>query len=72
MLTVGKLRAIIQDLPDNTPVLSPRHDHSYRECEASRATAGKTKGRYAVEYWMWYGEENAGDGEVAVEVLVIS
>lgn len=70
-LTVGALRELIKDLPDSTPVLAPAPDHSYRECEANVTTAGKTEGRRGVDYWMWYGQNNACDGEVPIEVLVI-
>lgn len=34
MLTIKKLKEIIQDLPDNTIIMVPFQDHSFRECSA--------------------------------------
>jgi hypothetical protein len=32
-LSVGKLRQLLEGLSDNTPVLVPSSDHSYRRCQ---------------------------------------
>lgn len=71
-LTIGSLRELIRDLPDSTPVLTPGQDHAYQACEATVTTAGKAPGKYRSEYWMWYGEENASEGEVPVKALVVT
>lgn len=68
--TVGQLRAIIRDLPDNTPVLCAFADHRYRQVEINPGTA-----LYGKDYgWVEdHGEEltpEESEGK-RVEVLII-
>lgn len=37
-ITVGKLKSIINGLPDNTPLVTPSPDHSYRFCDIIKDT----------------------------------
>lgn len=37
--TVGQLKKLLQDVPDDTLVVVPASDHSYREVSASVTTA---------------------------------
>lgn len=46
-MTVGQLKKLLAELPDNTPVLVPAPDHSYRD----RVSAGAITALYAVEGW---------------------
>lgn len=38
-MTIGQLRAVLAELPDDAPVLVPGHDHSYQPGHAEPATA---------------------------------
>lgn len=68
-ITVGELRDLIKGMDDETVVLVPGDDHSYRRADASVGTAGYSK-KFQM-YFEWYGEENAGETEVPVPALII-
>ena len=70
-MNVKQLRALIADMPDDAPVLVPAPDHSYRECAAEDGTAGMTGARRSPDFWEWFGEEHASEGEKPVRALVI-
>jgi hypothetical protein len=69
MTTVAKLKAAIADLPDDTPVLMPAEDHSYRLASFWPTTALQ-KGRSWTED---YGEETTPEAEWGkrVDVFVV-
>lgn len=66
-LSVGQLRQLLEGLADNTPVLIPSSDHSYRRCEGEIGEAGYVDG----DYYEWFGPEHASDGEEPVEALIV-
>ena len=68
--TVGELRALFEHLSDDTPVvLAGGSDHTYRPVrESVVALAGFTP---SVEFFEWYGPQNASTGEEPVTALVL-
>ena len=69
-MNVGKLRELIQDLPDDTPVVVEGRDHSYNECTASYTDA--TWNRQARMFFEYAGPEHLAEGETCVRVVVVS
>ena len=66
---VGDLKRILADLPDNTPVLVPSLDHSYREAEA---TAGHALYNREHDHWSeWHSAAYADPGEKPTRVLIV-
>lgn len=68
LMNVGKLKEMIKDLPDDTPILMSGSDHSYYRGDVRVGPATINGGDYS-EYW---GDEylNEGDKKVDVALLV--
>ena len=64
--TVGQIRKLIADMPDDAPILRPGPDHSYYECAAWDGTAGYADGSYGE----WWSVEDNPDEE-PVRALII-
>lgn len=64
-LTVGSLRALIRDLPDDTVVLVPGHDRSYERATANILDAQRQGANE-------YAEVDPGGGPRVVQALVIT
>jgi hypothetical protein len=70
-MTVGDLKKLIQDVPDNVPILVPGEDHSLREVDPQVGTALK-ESRYS---WTEdFGEEytpEATCGKRTVALIIV-
>ena len=64
MITILTLKRLCANLPDDTPVLVPGHDHSYREPKAVVATVAHE----GVHCW---GETWSGSADPQVTALII-
>lgn len=80
-MNIKQLRDLIKDLPDDMLVVTSGGDHEYRAyTEAYVVSAGQAAPKRmrrlptAEEHYYseWYGQENAGEDEVEVKVLVIA
>lgn len=69
-INVKELRALIADLPDNTPVLVTASDHSYRRTSACVTTAIYDRNAGWMEDWEGVDDEEEGPVKRAT-VLVI-
>ena len=73
-LTVGELKKLIAEVPDDLPVLREGSDHSYCTVDgASDLAVGymKPESRWDPAWFEWYGEEHANEGEEKKYALVI-
>lgn len=66
-LTVGQLRTLLENVADNTPVLIPSSDHSYRRCVAEVGEAGVDGN----QFYEWFGPEHAGPDEKPTQALIV-
>lgn len=69
-MKISELKKIIQDLPDDTFVVVPGNDHSYRKnIDVYRINAEYFENKFLLEY---SGKENMSDeNSKVVQVLVI-
>lgn len=67
-MTVRQLRKMIEAIDDDTLIVTPSHDHSYRLASVFEAEAEKVRGGF-MEY---HGEEYAEDeSNPVIKVLVV-
>lgn len=66
-MTIGKLKQLIENIPDETRIVISGSDHSYREGRASLIDAAESKG-YLGE---WYGDPDHYDDPINVIQVVL-
>ena len=66
-MTKQQLLRLIEQLPDNTPILVPAYDHGYREPHAEVTTALRQGGIWT-EDW---GEESTPEAEYGKREVVV-
>ncbi len=68
MMTVGKLKKLIQDMPDDLPILAPGSDHSYMPISFFDDTAryDKDENYYCEDH----GDEQASPEELQIRALI--
>jgi hypothetical protein len=66
-MTVGELKELIANLPDNTSVIIPTYDHAYRSCNADVSTALFEDGEWCQDF----GEEYTPDSEYGQRLQVV-
>jgi len=67
-MTVGELKKLIEKMPDDTPILVPGDDHSYRAATASNCTALLERRNQWTED---YGEEMTPEKEYGKRVKAL-
>lgn len=68
-MTVGELKRLLADVPDDAPILVPSFDHSYRAGMASVTNATRQPGHDQwCEYWS---EEHLQAGEEKFGPVVV-
>lgn len=77
MITVAKLKAILENLPDDAKVVLPGSNHSYKPvgvCEVADAEVKYSRLGNNVKYmWEYYGEQHRESLTTKIEkVLVVS
>jgi hypothetical protein len=74
MLTVKKLKELLKNVPDNTPVVTSGSDHTYDECRSAwKTTAVEVNGDLSEDYTdSGYKLADYGDGAKVITVLHIS
>lgn len=72
-MTVGDLRKAMKDLPDNMPVLTPGHDHSFFPAAEAKAAcvefAPNSNGGDWFEYW---DDNNMSEGSEKKQAFIVS
>lgn len=66
--TVGELKALIKDLPDETPIVVDGRDHNYNSGTAFYVDAVDQ----GDDYGEWHGEENMFEGDIRTKVLLVT
>jgi hypothetical protein len=67
-MTLGELRDLIKDLPDDVLVVVPYFDHSFKEAHAVSETVVQGSG-YLSEFW---DDQYLQKEEVKIKALVIT
>jgi len=71
-MTIGQFRLLTKDADDDTPLLIPGSDHSYRDAEATKTTALREKYGYNSYGWTEdYGEDMTPEAEYGKRTDVI-
>ena len=65
---VGKLKELIKDLPDDTPILVPGSDHSYYQPDCSIAPAEYNE---RGDWFEYYGDKYMSEGGKRVETTLV-
>lgn len=68
-LTVGQLRSILQDVPDNTPVVTHGEDHSYITIGYSGVVKAEC---LHGDYYEYYNDENIRESGEVIELFLVS
>ena len=66
-MTVGQLKKLIADLPEDMQIVTPGYDHSYVRAHASTCDAEC----HAGDFYEYYNDANMVDGSFKVKVLVV-